>query len=114
MREALSAARDMLRKIPEDFAVAAAVFVDPLASIEISALMRFGLWEEILAHPRPAEHLPITIAMTTRAAAMQVLITESKSIPVLGRIPSASGPSAVATTPKVATAPLVAPSDSTP
>jgi tetratricopeptide (TPR) repeat protein len=61
--EALTAARDMLRKIPEDFAVAAAVFVDPLASIEISALMRFGRWEEILNLPRPAEHLPITIAM---------------------------------------------------
>jgi tetratricopeptide (TPR) repeat protein len=61
--EALTAARDMLRKIPEDVAVAAAVFADPLSSIEISALMRFGRWEEILAHPRPAEHLPITIAM---------------------------------------------------
>lgn len=61
--EALSAARDMLRKIPEDFSVNAAAFVDPLASIELSALMRFGRWEEILAHPRPPEHLPITIAM---------------------------------------------------
>lgn len=61
--ETLSASRDMLRKMPEDFAVAAATFVDPLASIEISALMRFGRWEEILALPRPAEHLPITIAM---------------------------------------------------
>lgn len=61
--EAHVAARDMLRKIPADFAVAAAPFIDPLASIEISVLMRFGRWEELLALPRPTAHLPVTIAM---------------------------------------------------
>jgi tetratricopeptide (TPR) repeat protein len=61
--EALTAARDMIRKIPAEFSQAAAPFVDPLASIEISVLMRFGRWEELLALPRPASHLPVTIAM---------------------------------------------------
>ncbi len=62
-KEALSAAHDMIRKIPAEFSEAAAPFVDPLASIEISVLMRFGRWEELLALPRPATHLPVTTAM---------------------------------------------------
>jgi tetratricopeptide (TPR) repeat protein len=61
--EALTAARDMIRKIPADFSQAAAPFVDPLASIEISVLMRFGRWDELLALPRPDSHLPVTTAM---------------------------------------------------
>jgi len=61
--EALTAARDMLRKIPVDFMQAAAPFVDPLASIELTVLMRFGLWDEILATPQPADYLPITSAL---------------------------------------------------
>lgn len=61
--EALTAARDMLRKIPADFMQAAAPFVDPLASIELTVLMRFGLWDEILATPQPAAYLPITSAL---------------------------------------------------
>jgi tetratricopeptide (TPR) repeat protein len=61
--EARSAAREMLRKIPPDFMQSAAPFVDPLASIELTTLMRFGLWDEILAQPRPADYLPITGAM---------------------------------------------------
>lgn len=60
--EAQAAARDMLRKIPADFVETATPFVDPLASIEISVLMRFGRWDELLALPRPADHLPVTIA----------------------------------------------------
>jgi tetratricopeptide (TPR) repeat protein len=61
--EAQAAARDMLRKIPAEFSKDAAPFVDPLASIEISVLMRFGRWEELLALPKPASHLPVTLAM---------------------------------------------------
>ncbi len=61
--EALSAAREMLREIPPDFIKAAAPFVDPLASIDLTVLMRFGRWDEILAQPRPADYLPITGAM---------------------------------------------------
>ncbi len=61
--EARSAAREMLRKIPPEFMQAAAPFVDPLASIELTTLIRFGLWDEILAQPKPADFLPITGAM---------------------------------------------------
>ena len=61
--EAQTAARAMIRKIPPDFMEAAAPFLDPLASIELTVLMRFGRWDEILAHPRPAGYLPVTVAM---------------------------------------------------
>lgn len=61
--EAQSAARAMIRNIPEDFMKAAAPFVDPLTSIELSVLMRFGRWDEIMEVPRPADYLPITAAM---------------------------------------------------
>lgn len=61
--EAQSAARAMIRKIPPDFMEAAAPFLDPLASIELTVMMRFGRWDEILAHPRPAGYLPVTGAM---------------------------------------------------
>lgn len=70
--EALHAAREMVRKIPPDFLKAAAPFVDPLTSIELSVLMRFGEWDAILAYPRPTEFLPITTAMWhfSRASAL--------------------------------------------
>lgn len=67
--EAETAARDMLRKIPPEFMEAAAPFVDPLASIELTVLMRFGRWDEILAYPPPADYLPITAAMRRFARA---------------------------------------------
>lgn len=61
--EAQAAARNMTRNIPADFLQAAAPFVDPLTSIELSVLMRFGRWDEIIAVPRPADYLPVTGAM---------------------------------------------------
>ena len=61
--EAQAAARAMNRNIPMDFMKAAAPFVDPLTSIELTVLMRFGRWDEILATPRPADYLPVTGAM---------------------------------------------------
>jgi tetratricopeptide (TPR) repeat protein len=81
--EAQAAARDMIRKIPAEFLEAAAPFADPLASIEISVLMRFGRWEELLALPRPAEYLPVTIAMWhfARGSALAALdrVTEAQA-----------------------------------
>jgi tetratricopeptide (TPR) repeat protein len=61
-QEALSAARDMVRKIPEDFKQAAAPFVDQITPIEVEVLLRFGMWDDILREPEPPEYLPITRA----------------------------------------------------
>lgn len=60
--EALAAARHMIATIPESFARDAAPFVDPMLLVEMEALVRFGMWDEILAVPEPAAHHPITRA----------------------------------------------------
>jgi tetratricopeptide (TPR) repeat protein len=61
--EALSAARDMLRKVPEDWLKANAPIADAVAAIEIEVLLRFGEWDEVLKLSKPPEILPITIAL---------------------------------------------------
>lgn len=69
--EALKAAADMVRKVPPDFIKDMAPFVDPYAPIGSEVLVRFGMWDEILASPKPPEFLPITTALWhfARAAA---------------------------------------------
>jgi tetratricopeptide (TPR) repeat protein len=68
-QEALAAARAMIEKIPTAFVHDAAPFVDPMMSVELSALMRFGQWDEILRVPEPPAHLPITAAFRRYARA---------------------------------------------
>ncbi|HYE62305.1 MAG TPA: tetratricopeptide repeat protein [Phycisphaerales bacterium] len=69
--EALKAAADMVRKIPADFVKDMAPFVDAYTPIGSEVMVRFGMWDEILASPKPPEHLPITVALWhfARAAA---------------------------------------------
>ena len=61
-QEALAAARHMIATIPEGFAKDAAPFVDPMMLVEMEALMRFGMWEDILKVPEPAAYHPIARA----------------------------------------------------
>lgn len=60
--ESLAAARHMIANIPEGFAKDAAPFVDPMMLVEMEAMMRFGMWEEILRAPEPPAYHPITRA----------------------------------------------------
>jgi tetratricopeptide (TPR) repeat protein len=60
--EALSAARAMLHKVPEEWLKANAPIADAVAAIEIDVLQRFGMWDELLKLPEPPEILPITRA----------------------------------------------------
>lgn len=60
--EALSAARAMSSKIPPDWLEEQAAIADSVAAIEIEVLTRFGMWDEMLEHPRPPDFLPITVA----------------------------------------------------
>jgi len=70
--EAVAAARTMLASIPDEFYKDYAPIVDAYAPIEVEALLRFGMWDELLALPEPRGDLPITRAMWrfTRAAAL--------------------------------------------
>jgi tetratricopeptide (TPR) repeat protein len=74
-QEALAAARHMIATIPESFAKDAAPFVDPMLLVEMEALVRFGMWEDILKVKEPAAWHPITrayrhFARATALAAM--------------------------------------------
>lgn len=60
--ESLAAARHMIATIPEGFAKDAAPFVDPMMLVEMEAMMRFGLWEDILKVPEPPQYHPISRA----------------------------------------------------
>ena len=70
--EAVAAARTMLASIPDGYYRDYAALVDPYAPIEAESLLRFGMWDELLALPEPREELPITRAMWrfARAAAL--------------------------------------------
>jgi tetratricopeptide (TPR) repeat protein len=59
---AVSAARQMIASIPEDFAVRNGPLVDAYTMIVVEALMRFGRWDEVLREPAPPSYLPITTA----------------------------------------------------
>ncbi|MFO0840636.1 MAG: tetratricopeptide repeat protein [Phycisphaerae bacterium] len=59
---ALSAARAMIAGVPEVYARQNAVMVDGYLPIALEAMMRFGLWDEILAEPQPPAYLPIYTA----------------------------------------------------
>jgi len=73
--ESLAAARHMIATIPEGFAKDAAPFVDPMLLVEMEAMMRFGMWEDILAVPEPAAYHPISRAYRhfARASALAAL-----------------------------------------
>jgi tetratricopeptide (TPR) repeat protein len=61
--EAVRAANEMVRKIPEDFMRSAAFYVDGYTPIQTEVLVRFAMWDEVLAFPEPPEYLPITRAL---------------------------------------------------
>ncbi len=60
--EALAAARHMIATIPAGFAKDAAPFVDPMMLVEMEALVRFGMWDDVLRVAEPAAYHPIARA----------------------------------------------------
>ncbi|MEC9372286.1 MAG: hypothetical protein VYC34_00510 [Planctomycetota bacterium] len=61
--ESLAAARDMVRGVPEVYIKEQGAFIDPYMNIELAVMMRFGMWDELIASPQPPKELPITRAM---------------------------------------------------
>lgn len=72
---AQQAARAMIAGVPKSYLQENASLVDPYMFIEIEVLMRFGRWDELLAHPDPGAKLPITRAFWrfTRGVALAAL-----------------------------------------
>lgn len=95
-QESLAAARHMIATIPEDFARDAAPFVDPMMLVEMEAMMRFGMWEEILRVPEPPAYHPITRAYRhfarASAFAAQKKIAEAEREQALFKAAAASVP----------------------
>ena len=59
---ALTAARGIGQTIPMDLVRAYPDYLDAFMAIPIHVMVRFGLWEEILAEPRPADDMPAHLA----------------------------------------------------
>jgi tetratricopeptide (TPR) repeat protein len=73
--ESIRLARQVVNGIPEDFLKDYTGIADGFMIFVSEALMRFGKWEEILAEPKPAANLPLSIALWhfTRAVAFTAL-----------------------------------------
>ena len=60
---ALEAARDTTRQIPGEVVEALPQFVEGFLGSPYHVMVRFGMWDELLREPKPAENLPTTTAM---------------------------------------------------
>jgi tetratricopeptide (TPR) repeat protein len=73
--EAVRSIRELVADIPEDWLRENADWADGFIAMPYEVLMRFGLWQEILEEPEPADYLPFTGAMhhAARAVALAAL-----------------------------------------
>ena len=60
---ALRAAREMIAGVPPEFLREQPEFVDPMLSIVLDVLKRFGRWDDVLREKKPRGKLPIATAM---------------------------------------------------
>ena len=60
---ALTTIRSLVAAIPPDWLKANAFFADGFVGMQYEVLMRFGMWNEILAEPELPEHLPVSRAL---------------------------------------------------
>jgi tetratricopeptide (TPR) repeat protein len=72
---ALRAARDLVKQAPEELLREQALFLDAMTATPLHVLVRFGEWEQVLAEPEPAEHLPAARAMRHYARALAYAAT---------------------------------------
>ena len=64
---AISQIRAMVAGLPEDFLKAFAPFADGYVAMPYEVLLRFGRWDDVLASPDHAEHLPFARAIRRAA-----------------------------------------------
>lgn len=67
---AIETINEMVREMPEDWAKENPLLADNFAPMPIEVLIRFGKWDEVLAAPEPAEHLPLARTMRHCARAI--------------------------------------------
>jgi tetratricopeptide (TPR) repeat protein len=73
--EAVRSIRELVADIPEDWLRENASWADGFIAMPYEVLMRFGLWQEILDEPEPADYLPFTRSLrhAARAVALAAL-----------------------------------------
>ena len=59
----LESARQIPPGVPESYARTSTAFIEPYLLIPYDVLVRFGLWDEILAEPQPPDYLQLKTAM---------------------------------------------------
>ncbi len=67
---AMRSIRELVEDIPTDWLRENAFWADGFIAMPYEVMMRFGLWEEILQEPEPADYLPFTRSMHSAARAV--------------------------------------------
>ena len=74
--DALMAARDMVSKLPMDRLDELPRSIESYLFVPVHVMMRFGMWEDILAEPAPDAKFPIALALWHHARAVAYANTE--------------------------------------
>jgi hypothetical protein len=80
---ALQAARDMVRELPLETVRAFPDFLDGFIATPVHVMVRFGLWQELLAEPKPPDDLSVTLAFWHYGRTV--------ALSALGRVDEAAG-----------------------
>ncbi len=80
---ALGAAREMVDEIPLEIVRALPDFLDGFQAVPYHVMVRFGMWEQMLAEPQPPADLPVMQAMWRYGRTM--------ALSALGRVEEAAG-----------------------
>ena len=72
---ALQAANDLVKQVPEELLKSQTDFLDAFMPTRLHVLVRFGLWEQILAEPEPADYLPMSRSIRHYARAIAYAAT---------------------------------------
>ena len=72
---ALRTARELVRQVPDEMLKSQTDFLDAFIPTSLHVLVRFGLWEEILAEPEPPKYLPVTRSIWHYARALAFATT---------------------------------------
>ncbi len=72
---ALSTAREIPAQVPEAMVREQVDFLDAFMPMPLHVMVRFGMWEEILGEPEPADYLPMSRAVWHYARAVAMAAT---------------------------------------
>lgn len=72
---ALRTARELVEEVPDDMLRAQTDFLDAFMPTALHVMVRFGMWDDILNEPEPAEYLPMSRSVRHYARAISFAAT---------------------------------------